>query len=147
MKLISYSLVFTTCLLTHCLLASEKDLTKPPANTEPNSVFSRSTILSDGGKHWTIVPKSSVIFAPDSLKNKINSPPVGKFLSWKDFYKKNSDWIHSFPVDSKLSKGVTTLKFDRYARLKQVGKVVVAVHPKGPISIKHEAIEKQKPHN
>jgi hypothetical protein len=109
--------------------------TATPPRPAEQSIIKQSAILHDG-KHWTLVPKGSVVFIPTALKNRVNVKPVGTLLAWADFLVKNRSWITTTDISFDQAAGSEPLPAERAAFWAKQDKVVVAVHQNGPISVR-----------
>ena len=116
------------------LVKPEGDRTKV-ARPMKQSIINESTILHDG-KNWTLVPKDAVVFLPSSLKTKVNIRPVGTLLAWADFLKTNQDWITTKEVTFDQAAGNEAISTKQTRSWAKQGKIVVAVHHQGPISVR-----------
>ena len=105
-----------------------------PAAEAP-SIVKQSVILHDG-KNWTLVPKGSVVFIPDALRNHVDAKPVGTLLAWADFFVKNRSWITTNDVSFDQAAGNKPIPAERVAFWSKQDKIVVAVHQTGPISVR-----------
>ena len=115
---------------------------KPPKYQRTKSVglLEGSDILSNG-KIWTLVPKNAILCTPKYHSSKVVAEPKGKFVVWKDFLAKNPAWLSCHSVDMKTATGATKISFEKYQTLLQRGKIIVAVHNRGPVSIASGTIE------
>lgn len=111
--------------------ADEAKVAKPVTQ----SIINDSTILHDG-KHWTLVPKDAVVFLPDSMKSRVNIRPVGTLLPWADFLKKNQNWVATNEVTFDQAAGTDEIPTEQTSKWSKQGKIVVAVHHDGPISVR-----------
>ncbi len=109
-----------------------------PTATSP---VCESTILHDG-KHWTLVPKGSVIHLPARLKSKLDSKPIGKLLPWKDFLERNQSWLETAEVSFGQAAGTEEIPAATAAKWSGSGKIIVASHQLGPISVRISEDEK-----
>ncbi|MFD2160016.1 hypothetical protein ACFSW8_14000 [Rubritalea tangerina] len=107
------------------------------------SLLERSDILSNGNI-WTLVPKNAILYVPQRLQSKVVSAPNGKFVNWQTFLTKNPAWLSTHPVSLKNSSGSDKIDFETFEPVKQRGKIIVAVHNKGPISVTPGTIEMTK---
>ena len=111
--------------------AEEIDIRRPAAS----SPILDSTILHDG-THWTLVPKGSVVHLPAAHQTKIDSKPVGTLLAWQEFLERNKSWVETADVTFEQAAGVEEIPAATAAKWTKSGKVVVASHQLGPISVR-----------
>lgn len=116
--------------------AEDIDIRRPAAE----SPILDSTILHDG-THWTIVPKGSVVHLPAGQQAKVDSKPVGTLLSWQEFLERNKSWLETADVTFEQAAGVEEIPSATAATWPKSGKVVVASHQLGPISVRIAAPE------
>lgn len=122
-----------------------KRSTKAPKyeRVDQTGLIEGSDILSNGSI-WTIVPKNAIIYKPASHASKVANSPKGKFVNWNTFLAKNPAWLSSYPVDLQTSSGAAQISFETLQLLQRRGKIVVAVHNKGPVSVTPDAIQRSK---
>ena len=96
-----------------------------------------SLILNDG-THWTSIPASAALHAPASLRAKIGAKPVGILLPWKDFLKKNPEWITTCEVSFDVAAGYAILPISKVDALAKPDQLVVAIHNGRPSSVRVE---------
>lgn len=100
------------------------------------SFIGQSEILSDGTR-WTLLPKGSLLHVPGSMSSRIGTKPSsGQLVVWADFLAANRAWIASEEVSFDQASGKTAIAADHSAFWPKQGKVIVAVHQGGPISVK-----------
>jgi hypothetical protein len=102
---------------------------------EGQSIIKQSTILNDG-RNWTLVPKGAVIFLPAAMKNRVDVKPSGTLLGWLDFVARNQSWISTNDISFEQAAGKKPLQPERVAFWSKQDKVVIAVHQRGPISVR-----------
>jgi hypothetical protein len=102
---------------------------------QPQSLINESCIIQDGN-HWTLVPKTAVIFFPAAKKDRVNAKPVGEMLLWADFLALNRNWITTTEITFDQAAGTVALPAERVAYWQKQDKVIVATHQAGPISVK-----------
>ena len=102
------------------------------------SLIQQSDILSDG-HNWTLVPKNAVLHVPQALANRVGAKPLGRLLAWTDFLTVNRGWLFTEEITFDQAAGKTPIPPSRSEFWKKNGKVIVAVHLGGPISVKPEA--------
>lgn len=102
------------------------------------SLIAQSDILADG-HNWTLVPKSAVLHVPQTLANRVGAKPLGRLLSWTDFLTVNRGWLFTEEITFDQAAGKTPIPPSRTEFWKKNGKVIVAVHLGGPISVKSAA--------
>lgn len=115
--------------------AGEAKVTRPVNQ----SIVSQSTILHDG-KNWTLVPNGAVVYQPETMKSRVNAKPVGTLLPWIDFLGKNQSWITTCEVSFDQAAGNEELPAERTAFWAKQDRIVVAVHQRGPISVRLAAV-------
>lgn len=109
--------------------APELPVEKPAALPVANSI-----ILHDG-KNWTIVPNGALICLPKEHETKANAKPVGNLMPWEEFLAANSSWLEPGEISFEQAAGCEKLPVERIRQLRKSGKVIVATHRGGPISI------------
>ena len=109
--------------------------TRSPAQ----SLIEQSEILSDG-YNWTLVPKGAVLFVPGNLKARVGAKPLGTLLNWNDFIAVNLGWVFTEEVTLDQATGKRAIPDSRKDFWDRNGKVIVAIHLGGPISVRPEAI-------
>lgn len=110
---------------------AEKSVVRP----RQESILAQSTILSDG-ECWTLVPKGAVLHVPAAHQTRVDAKPVGTLLPWADFLARNFAWLGTFDVALDQAAGTRPLAAELPATWGKLGKVVVAVHFAGPISVR-----------
>lgn len=103
------------------------------------SLIQQSDILSDGN-NWTLVPKGAVLHIPAALNNRVGAKPLGTLLSWIDFLTVNRGWLFTEEVTFDQAAGKSPIPPSRTEFWKKNGKVIVAVHLGGPISVRTEPV-------
>ena len=103
------------------------------------SLIKQSDVLSDGN-NWTLVPKGAVLHIPAALNNRVGAKPLGTLLSWTDFLTVNRGWLFTEEVTFDQAAGKTPIPPSRTEFWKKNGKVIVAVHLGGPISVRTEPL-------
>lgn len=99
------------------------------------SLLSRSLILSFRGS-WTIVPKGAILHLPKSYQDRVVTRPSGRLIPWSEFHARNRGWIHTQNVSIENARGDVALSPEILELHKRLGRVVVAVLHRGPISVK-----------
>lgn len=107
------------------------------ARPAEESLIKQSDVLSDGN-NWTLVPKSAVLHVPLALSNRVGAKPLGRLLSWNDFLTVNRGWLFTEEVTFDQAAGKAPIPPSRAEFWKKNGKVIVAVHLGGPISVRTE---------
>jgi hypothetical protein len=100
------------------------------------SLIEQSDVLNDG-INWTLVPKGAVLHVPQPFTTRVGSKPLGTLLSWSDFLKVNRNWLFTEEVLFEQAAGKRPIPPSRTDAWNKLGKVVVAVHRGGPISVRH----------
>ena len=103
------------------------------------SLIKQSDILSDG-HNWTLVPKGAVLHIPAALDNRVGAKPLGTLLSWIDFLTVNRGWLFTEEVTFDQAAGKAPIPPSRTEFWKKNGKVIIAVHLGGPISVRTEPV-------
>jgi hypothetical protein len=98
------------------------------------SLIKQSEILSDG-THWTLVPKGAVLHIPAAMAARVNAKPIGTLLSWNEFLVANRGWLFTEEVTMDQAAGKNAIPASRTEFWQKNGKVIVAVHLGGPISV------------
>jgi len=101
------------------------------------SLIGQSDVLNDG-INWTLVPKGAVLHVPQPFATRVGSKPLGTLLSWIDFLKVNRSWLFTEEVQIDQAAGKRPIPPSRADAWNKLGKVVVAVHRGGPISVRPE---------
>ncbi len=101
------------------------------------SFIKQSDILHDG-THWTLVPKGAVLHTPPAMATRVGAKPLGTLLSWNDFLLANRAWLFTEEVTFNQAAGKQPILPSRSEAWGKIGKVIVAVHQGGPISVKLE---------
>lgn len=112
-------------------VASEVKVARPA----DQSIIAQSTILSDGS-NWTIVPNGAVLFIPEKLKSRISTKPSGNLLPWSQFLTASRGWVTTCEVSIDQATGKEEIPTERSAFWPKQDKIIVAVHQRGPISIR-----------
>lgn len=102
---------------------------------EDQSIIKQSVILHDG-TNWTLVPKGAVIYLPEAMKNRVEGKPTGTLLAWTDFLTRNQAWITTYDISFDQATGSKPLQAASVAFWPKQAKVVIAVHQRGPISVR-----------
>ena len=95
-------------------------------------------LVSNG--QCTYIPKGAVLYAPEHLKSKIGSKLTGTFVSWDEFSRLNSGWIHLHQVSRKQAAGEDYLKPEALKAYKTINKMVIAHHYGNIISVREKAL-------
>jgi hypothetical protein len=98
------------------------------------SIIKQSDILNDG-IHWTLVPKGSVLHIPAAFSTRVGAKPLGTLLTWSEFLTVNRNWLFTEEVTFDQASGKSPFAPSRLGAWDKNGKVVVAVHFGGPISV------------
>jgi hypothetical protein len=101
------------------------------------SLIKQSDILHDG-THWTLVPKGAVLHTPVAMGPRVGAKPIGTLLSWNDFLIANRAWLFTEEVTFDQAAGKRPIPPSRSEAWAKIGKVIVAVHQGGPISVRIE---------
>lgn len=113
------------------------------------NIYRTSDVLVSRGYH-TVLPKRCVIFIPPNLKDKmVETKPGGQFIMWDKFLRKNYGWLQKMEVSYQEALGNEPVSEAKMLRVKQTGKVVIAVYKNRPVSmlppkIKPEEITKKE---
>ncbi len=99
------------------------------------SILGQSTILSDG-ERWTLVPNGAVLHIPAKLQSRVNGEPAGELVPWIEFLGANIAWLDTIEVSIDQAAGKSELPAGRAEHWQKQGKVIVAVHQRGPISFR-----------
>lgn len=103
-----------------------------------NSVFLVDNSVS------TKIPANSIIFVPDRLKGKVSEQIKGKLVPWKRFYSRNMSSIHLFPVTIEQARGTGKIKQEHIQQFEKLGKIVIATHDGGLITVNPEALKPEE---
>lgn len=107
------------------------------ARPDGQSFIKQSDILHDGTR-WTIVPKGAVLHTPPAMAARVGARPLGTLLSWSDFLTANRAWLFTEEVTFDQASGKQPILPSRNAAWGKIGKVIVAVHQGGAISVRPE---------
>ena len=103
------------------------------------SLIAQSDILHDG-RNWTIVPKGAVLHVPEALSPRVGAKPLGRLLTWDEFLTVNRGWVFTEEVTMDQAAGKRPVGASRIEFWEKNGKVIVAVHLGGPISVRPESL-------
>jgi len=106
----------------------------PQGETRNYDIYKDSVILQQGNSH-TVLPRNSIVYLPESLKQKVVSRPSGSFVSWPQFYLKNRNWIFTHEISLKQAHGTAPLKDGVIKQFERINRLVIAIHQNNPISI------------
>lgn len=109
------------------------------ARATGQSLIAQSDILHDG-RNWTIVPKGAVLHIPAALAPRVGARPLGTLLTWNEFLTVNRGWVFTEEVTMDQAAGERPIGASRMDFWAKNGKVIVAVHLGGPISVRKEAL-------
>jgi len=109
------------------------------------SIIGQSTILSDGNR-WTIVPDGAVLHIPAAMRSRVNAEPAANLVPWIEFLSANISWLDSYEVSFEQAAGKSGLPEQRTEHWSKQNKVIVAVHQRGPISVRPSAESNTPPH-
>jgi hypothetical protein len=98
------------------------------------SLLEMSTVLSHAGQS-TLLPKGSVIWTPDSVKDRIVPAPSGVTIPWQEFLTANRNWISTCEVDVKQICGEKPLTPQMLNSFKTRGVMIVATLNGGPVTV------------
>jgi hypothetical protein len=111
---------------------------RPRDVTTKRDLVSRSTVLTDG-RHWTIVPKGSVLTVPERFRSRVDVAPSGELQTWTEFLRRNSGWLFTKSVAMDEARGESAIEPSAVEAFEKTGRVVVAVFQTGPISVNANA--------
>ena len=122
---------------TDPMVRLQKPAEGQPAVGRPDqqSIIGQSTIISDGAR-WTLVPNGAVLHIPAKMQSRVNTEPAGELVPWMEFLGANIAWLDTCEVSIDQAAGKSGLPAERAEQWQKQGKVVVAVHQRGPISFK-----------
>ena len=106
----------------------------PKGEARNYDIYEDSVILQQGNSH-TVLPRNSIVYLPESLKQKVVNRPNGAFVSWPQFYLKNRNWIFTHGISLNQAQGTTPLKDGVMQQFKRINRLVIAIHQNNPISI------------
>lgn len=101
------------------------------ANPDP---YANSDILVDKKTH-TILPKHCILYIPKKLHAHSITSPQKNFTIWPKFYSQNTIWLHRLEVTLDQAKGLKPINPEKLEKIKQLGKIIVAVRHQNPISV------------
>lgn len=99
-----------------------------------SSLWGSSVILSDG-VHFTLVPAGSILNLPEMHRHRILEKPEGSFTFWPAFLRRNAAWLAAKEVPLRMAQGDAKPAQAVLQETSKDGRVVVAVHRGGPITI------------
>jgi hypothetical protein len=111
--------------------------TKPAA---PRGIIEQSTILVAGG-YWTLVPRGSVLHAPEKLRAHIAASPSGIMLPWRYFITRNHGWLSTEELSLETAAGLRPITPSTVLSFERRGRIVVAVHRGGPVSVRQPSTD------
>lgn len=120
-------------LLSALSVCAEEEPTKAK-----RSLSSIATVLVRGDNS-TRIPKGAILYTPAGLSERVSPSLHGKYLSWKDFLRKNRSWIHLQEVTMKQAAGKEQIKREVIKSWQTFGKMVIAVNGSDPVSVKPKA--------
>ncbi|MBB5352189.1 hypothetical protein HNR46_002432 [Haloferula luteola] len=97
-----------------------------------------SVILHDG-TNWTMVPQGAFLFFPEALQTHIVDRPLGRLMSWKDFLRRNRDWIRAERITLQQADGSAPLDPRRLDYFTRQTRAIVAVAPETPVIVALQA--------
>lgn len=97
-----------------------------------------SQVLARGG-YSTRVPKGAVLHSPERLKERIVAKPEGKYISWKEFLRKNRSWIYLQEVTMEQASGKDKINQRVVRHWYTVNKMVISVNNGDLVSVKPKA--------
>lgn len=115
-------------------LSQQAENTQTVTRSKGQSLIKQSVIISDG-INWTLVPQGAVLHTPEQHTDRINVPPVGNLISWKEFLALNYSWIAGEEISLRQAKGLDAIDSRRTDYWPKQSRVIVAVHRGGPISV------------
>lgn len=97
-------------------------------------IIKNSVFLSDG-RHWTFIPKGSILSLPEAYKNKvIEKPKGGKFMKFKEFCRLNRGWVMTNSVSMEQARGGAPINEGVRQAFERSGRIVISVLNGGPIT-------------
>lgn len=104
-------------------------------SSAPAGLLERSLLIGDG-ECWTLVPKEALLHAPERLQIRILAKPAGRAVEWREFLGRNRGWLATQEVSMAQARGDEALPVQVQQLLASSGRMVIAVHQSGPISVK-----------
>lgn len=83
----------------------------------------------------TLIPKGSILFAPDKLQQHVATGLSGKFMLWPDFSARYRGLVTTVEVNIDQASGAKPLDEAKMAVVKRQGLIIVAVLNGNPISV------------
>lgn len=114
------------------LLAQQVEVKRP--KVVKSGPYANSEVVAHADYH-TVVPKGCVLYVPDKFRSRAVVKPHGRFIIWPKFLQRNATWLHQYEVTLDQARGLSPIDPERMKRLKQTGKVVLAVYKRNPISV------------
>ncbi len=97
-------------------------------------IYKSSELLGSNGVH-TLLPRKSVLFVPDHLKDKVLKERKGELVLWPQFLKENYLWLQTREVSLAIAKGEEPFSEAIQEIIPRSRKVIVAVYKRSPISV------------
>lgn len=134
-NIVAASLISVLCLGAAYADTQQSGEKKPQIKIKPTpSIYDGCDILNYRGDH-TIIPKKSILYIPEKLKSRVSVKPIGKFLFWPPFLKRNRNWIWTYEVTRDQAKGKEPMPEARMAEFTKLGRMVVATNNGNPIAV------------
>lgn len=108
-----------------------------------SSLLEHSLLLADN-ETFTIIPEGSILRLPATLRARLVDKPVGDFVYWPNFLKRNAAWLAAKEVPLKMAQGDVKLAKQVLNDVATDPRVVVAVFRGGPIMVLEPAPEEPK---
>lgn len=111
-----------------------------PVKINATGIAARSTVLTDG-RRWTIVPRGALLDVSASYADRVNVEPRGELVTWNEFYRFNSGWLHRQSVQSSHARGESAFSEEQIEAFRRTGRVTVAVLQGLPVTVDRRALE------
>jgi hypothetical protein len=70
------------------------------------------------------------------MKSRVSEPPAGNLMTWPEFLASNISWITTTEVSFAQAAGKKPLPAEHTRFWTKQNKIVIAVHQRGPISVR-----------
>ncbi|WP_411825794.1 hypothetical protein [Luteolibacter sp. AS25] len=96
-------------------------------------------IAIDG--NFVILPRGSVIYAPEAMQKHILDAPDGKLVTWADFLTKYRSMVSQMEVTMEEVKGEKPIAEERFESAAKNKQIVVAVYNRNPITVLKPSVQ------
>ncbi len=106
----------------------------PSKVNRPVDLLKQSDMISFGG-YATLVPKRAILSVPQNYQRYLTLEPGAKIIGWRDFYRKNRNWITTIEVVRAEAEGNQKMPEKTLEKVAKSTNLVVATCHGGPISV------------